>query len=75
MARGGAGKKNDEGDGSNKPRTFRMTFLEKAGPMPCTVEGCSGQAATWTSMRVHFWHRDVRYTMVILEEGNPLHLW
>ena len=26
-------------------------------------------------MRVHFWHRHVRDTMVILEEGNLPHLW
>ena len=26
-------------------------------------------------MRVHFWHRHVRDTVAILEEGNLPHLW
>ena len=34
------------------------------------VEGCSGRLAMRTSMRVHFWNRYVRDTIVILEEGN-----
>ena len=64
------GNKEDEGD---KPRTYRMTFPEKEGPMPCPVEGCSGWAATRTTMWMHFWHRYARDTVVILEEGNLPH--
>ena len=64
-----------EGDksygGGNEPRTYRMAFLTRSGPRPCPVEGCSGRASTQTAMRVHFWHRHVRDTVVILEEGNP----
>ena len=48
-----------------------MAFLKRAGPSPCLVKGCSGQALTRTAMKVHFWNRHVRDTMVILEEGNP----
>ena len=55
----------------NDIRTFRMMFPEKAGPRPCPVEGCSGRAATRTSTRVNLCQRHVRYTVVILEEGNP----
>ena len=54
---------------------FRMKFPAKAGPRPCQVEGCSGQEATRTAMWVQFCHRNVRDTVVILEEGNPSHPW
>ena len=30
-------------------------------------------AVTWTAIRVHFWHRNVRDTVVILKEGNFPH--
>ena len=39
----------------------------------CPVEGCPGQAATRTEMRVHFMHRYVQDTVVILEEENIPH--
>ena len=45
--------------GEDKPKTYRMAFPKKAGHRHCPVEGCSGQAAMRTSMRVHFWHRQV----------------
>ena len=65
------GSEVDEADGgSNEPRTYRMVFPIRVGPRPCPVEGCNGQALTRTAMRVHFCHRYVRDTMVILEEGN-----
>ena len=75
MLRGGAGQKDDKGDrdGDGEPRTFRMTFLEKAGPRPYQVEECIGRAETRTAMLVHLWHRRVRETVVILEEGNTPH--
>ena len=50
-----------------------MVFPVRAGRRPCSVEGCSGQASTQTAIRVHFWNRHVKYTLVILEEGNLLH--
>ena len=37
------------------------------------VEGCRGQAAMWTGMRVYFLHRHVRDTVIILKEGNLSH--
>ena len=46
-------------NGGDNPKTYRMEFLKKAGARHCPVEGCSGQFATRTSMRVHFWHRQV----------------
>ena len=73
VARGGSGQEGDEKIRVDKPRTFRRKFPAKEGPRPCQVEGCSGRATTQTSMRVHFWHRHVRDTVVILEEGNLPH--
>ena len=34
------------------------------------MEGCPGVLATRTAMRVHFVHRHVHDTVVMLEEGN-----
>ena len=58
------------GDG---PQTFRMTFLTRGVPRNCAVEGCLGQVATRTAMRVHFLYRHVLDTVVIMEEGNLPH--
>ena len=51
----------------------RMAFPKKVGPSHLPVEECSGKVAMRTSMRVKFWHRRVRDTVVILEEGNLPH--
>ena len=37
------------------------------------MEGCPGALATRTAMRVHFVHRHVQDTVVMLEEGNLPH--
>ena len=58
-----------------EPRTYCMAFPAKGGPRSCPVEGCPGQAATRAAMRVHFLHRHVQDTLVILKEGNPPHPW
>ena len=47
-----------------------MACLAKGGPRICPVEGCPVQAATRTAMRLHFLHRNVLDTVLILEEGN-----
>ena len=57
------------------PRTYRMAFPDKGGPRSCPVEGCPGRAAMRTAMRVHFMHRHVLDTVVILEEVNIHHPW
>ena len=36
----------------------------------CPVEGCLGGASNRSNLPVHFAHRHVRDTIVILEEGN-----
>ena len=59
--------------GGDEPRTYKMVFPTRAGPRPCPVKGYSGQALTRKAMRVHFWHRHIKDTVVILEEGNLHH--
>ena len=47
-----------------------MSFPKKGGPRRCPVEGCPGALATRNVMWVHFVHRHVHDTVVMLEEGN-----
>ena len=47
-----------------------MSFPEKGGPRRFPVTGCLVALATRTAMRVHFMHRHVHNTVVILEGGN-----
>ena len=68
VAKGGLGLERDKLYGGDNPRTYRMAFPARAGPRPCPVKGCSGRASARTAMRVHFLHRHVRDTVVILEE-------
>ena len=49
---------------------YKMNFLTKGGRRQCPVEGCPGMSATRAAMPVHFVHRHVHDTVVILEEGN-----
>ena len=51
-------------------RTYKMSFPAKGGRRRCPVEGCPGVLATQTAMQVHFVHRHVHNTVVMLEEGN-----
>ena len=75
VVKGGSGKEgNKEGEGY-EPRNFSLAFLTKAGHMYCPVEGNSGWAAMRAAMRVHLWHRHIRDTVVIVEEGNFPHPW
>ena len=50
-----------------------MSFLAKGRAWRCPVEGCLGALATRTVTRVHFVHRHVQDTLVMLEEGNLPH--
>ena len=49
---------------------YKMHFPAKDGRRRCLAEGCPGVLATRAAMRVHFVHRHVHDTVVILEEGN-----
>ena len=73
LAKGGLGSEGGRADGGNYPSTYRMMFPTREGPRPFPVKGCSGRASTRTAMRVNLCHRHVRYTVVILEEGNLHH--
>ena len=55
------------------PQTYKMSFPAKGGPRNCPVAGCPGRVAMRTEMQVHFVHRHVLDTMVILEEGTTPH--
>ena len=59
----------DVATGGEEQKTYRMEF-PKGGAKDFPVEGCPGRAGTRTAMRVHFWRRHVRDTVIILEEGN-----
>ena len=50
-----------------------MSFPEKGGLRTCPVEGYPGKMETRIAMRVHFVHRHVLDTVVMLEEGNFPH--
>ena len=52
------------------PRIYKMNFPTKGGRRQCPVDGCPGVSETRAAMRVHFVHRHVHDTGVILEEGN-----
>ena len=58
-----------------EPCTYRMAFLTAGVLRNCPIEGCLGQAATRTAIRVHFFHPHVRYTVIILDERNLPHPW
>ena len=60
------------GVGGGKPQTYRIEF-PKGGAKACPVEGCPGRAGKRTVMQVHFWRRNVRDIVIILEEGNLPH--
>ena len=49
------------------PRTYMMHFPAKGGRRRCPVEKCPGVLATRAAMRMHFVHRHVHDTVVILE--------
>ena len=52
-------------------RAYKMSFPEKGGQRRYPVERCPGVLATRAAMRVHFVHRHVQNTVVMLEKGNP----
>ena len=67
VSKGGFVAEVDEAVRGYEPRTYIMKFPVKEGPRPCLVEGCSGRAPIRTAMKVHFWKRHFRDTVVILE--------
>ena len=62
----------DAATGGEEKKTYRMEF-PKGGTQDCPFEGCPGRAGTRTAMRVHFWRRHVRDTVIILEEVKLPH--
>ena len=74
VAKGVPGQEGDGEGGGDDPREYMTAFPAKAGPRPCPFEGCIVRVATRMTMRMHFWHRHVQETVVILEEVNLPHL-
>ena len=61
-------------DMGEEKRTYHMAFLDNGDPRSYLVEGCPGRAEMRMAMRVHFLHRHILDTVVILEERNsPTH--
>ena len=58
-----------------EPCAYRMVFMTSGGQWNCPIEVCLGQAGTSIEMRVHFFYRHVRDTVIILEEGNLPQKW
>ena len=56
---------------AGEPQTYRISLPNAAGPWEYQVKGCKGRAAAITGLHVHFLHRHVLDTEVILEKGNP----
>ena len=54
---------------------YKMHFPAKYARRRCPVEVCPGVLATRAAMRVHFVHRHVHDTVVILEEGKLTLPW
>ena len=67
------GQEGDREGGGNEDRTYRMVFPVELCTRPCPSDRCSVRSTTRTAMPMHFWHQNVRDTMVILEEGNLPH--
>ena len=65
------GRGHGGGEGG-ETQTYKLE-LPKGGTTECPVEGCPGRAGTRTAMRVHFWRRNVRDTIIILEKGKLPH--
>ena len=55
---------------TGEPQMYRVSFPRAARPWECPFEGCQRRAATWTGFCVHFVHRHVRDTVMIMGEVN-----
>ena len=50
-------------------------IIKQGAVKSCPTEGFRGQALTQTAMQVHFFHRHVQDTVIIIREGNLHHPW
>ena len=70
-----------EGDSSGihlpqgDPHTYHITFPTAERPQEFPFKGCRGLEETRTVQRVNFFHRHVRYIVVISEEGKLPDPW
>ena len=55
-----------------EPPTYSISFHLVARDVACLVVDCPGRVKSRASLRVHVVHHHVRYTIVVLEEGNNI---
>ena len=60
-------------DPGGEPQTYKMAFPTTVIPRNCPIEGFWRWTVAHTAMQVHFLHRHVKFTMIILREGNLPH--
>ena len=53
-----------------EPRLYMVSFTKVDGMVGSPVKVCRGRMTTRTNLRIHFVHRHMWDTIVILEEGN-----
>ena len=63
-----------QGGGTPPPpgeaQTYRVSFWKTLLQLRCPVSGCLGGASNWSNLQVHFMHRHLKDTIMILEEGD-----
>ena len=52
----------------HKPKEYRLEFPRMSTPIDCPVEGFPGRAKIFTSIRLHFMHRNAEDTIVVLNK-------
>ena len=60
-------------DPGREPCTYNMAFLTVRVSRNCPIKGCRGKVMMRTEMWVHFYHRHVQDTVIILEDVNLPH--
>ena len=56
-----------------KSKKLQEGFSNRDGDEDFPVDQCRGRTTMRTAVRVHFLHRHIRDTVIILEEGNLPH--
>ena len=56
------------------PKIFRVSVPRTDRSISCQVEDCEGREMMRNNLGIHFVHRHMRDTVVIMEEGKSPHL-
>ena len=68
LSQNGVGGGDSPHSSSREAQTFRVFFQKQLSRLWCPVAGCLGGAYSRTNPRIHFAHRHIPGTVVILEE-------